>query len=251
MIVLEPRGLIRLLQFIFAIFAFATACTGSSSVSIRYKGPPEGNINTSWSYPYNLKDAKIQTPNDTGRTVSDSNDIKSSAEFFVFTGVTSMLLTLVFLIIYIFLDQRYRNDSRIPLVDFTITIIWTIFWLAGSSAWAQGVSNIRSQTSWGNVAQRSNFCSTDNQLCNENYSKSLQRPRCVMSIDRFQAVAMPTWLFRLSSVFSISYCGSPVSGSSSRKRISSRVVQPNKKWISPTSVRHRPKSHHLCVNQVA
>lgn len=167
----EPRGLIRLLQFIFAIFAFATACSGSSSVSIKYNGPPEGNINASWSYPYNLKDTQIRIPNDTQLKVSDSNDIKSSAEFFVFTGVTSMILTLIFVIIYIFLDQRYRNDGRIPLVDFTITIIWTIFWLAGSSAWAQGVSNIRSQTSWESVAQRSTICGTDNANCSQNFSK--------------------------------------------------------------------------------
>lgn len=111
-------------------------------------------------------------PNDTKLSVSDNNDIKSSAEFFVFTGVTSMLLALAFVSIYIFFDQRYRNDTRIALADFTITIIWTIFWLAGSSAWAQGVSNIRSQTSWENIAKRSNICGENNVSCTEKFSGS-------------------------------------------------------------------------------
>jgi len=58
-----------------------------------------------------------------------------------------MLLSLGFLVLYIFMDRLYRNDERFPIIDFLITLIWTIFWIAGSSAWAQGVSNIRFQTS--------------------------------------------------------------------------------------------------------
>lgn len=80
-----------------------------------------------------------------------------------------MLLSLSFALVYIFLDQRYRADDRLPLADFTLAIIWTIFWLAGSSAWAQGVSNLRSQTSWQNVAKRLQMC-TDT-VCSEDSSK--------------------------------------------------------------------------------
>lgn len=169
--ILEPRGLIRLLQFLFAIFAFATACNGRSSVT----GSTSSNntdVSASWSYPYNLKNAPINAPdwaNATGKTISDSNDIKPSAEFFVFTGVTSMLISLAFLVIYVLLDRQYRNNDHYPLVDFTISIIWTIFWLAGSSAWAKGVSNLRSQTDWTNIAARLTVCG-DNS-CKESASK--------------------------------------------------------------------------------
>ena len=64
-----------------------------------------------------------------------------------------MLLSLAFAVGYVLLDRQYRNDERFPTVDLIITIIWTIFWIAGSSAWAQGVSNIRSQTSFNYVSQ--------------------------------------------------------------------------------------------------
>lgn len=144
---LEPRGLIRLLQFIFAIFAFATACNGGSDLQIGDSIKAD-RITASWSYPYHLSDTPINTDLAKNQSsLSSSNSIKPSAEFFVFTGVTSMLLSFAFLIIYVLLDRQYRNDERFPTIDFLITLIWTIFWIAGSSAWGQGTTDIRSQTS--------------------------------------------------------------------------------------------------------
>jgi hypothetical protein len=168
--VLEPRGLIRLLQFLFAIFAFATACSGGSSVSGSSNSTIPITISASWSYPYNLKDAHINgLSNETTRTISDSSSIKPSAEFFVFTGVTSMLISLACLVIYVLLDRQYRNNDRYPLVDFIVSVFWTIFWLAGSSAWAKGVSDLVSQTQWTNIAARSNACGPGG--CSESNSK--------------------------------------------------------------------------------
>ncbi|CAF2169872.1 unnamed protein product [Rotaria magnacalcarata] len=155
----EPRGLIRALQFIFAIFAFAIACSGSSSATFSLaKG--NDSIQASWSYPYDLKNSPmiINSTNNLQQTISDSNSAKPSAEFFVFIGVTSMLLSLAFCIIYIFFDRPYRNDWRFSMIDFVITIIWSIFWIAGSAAWAKGVSDIRSQTSLNALVNRSALC---------------------------------------------------------------------------------------------
>jgi hypothetical protein len=168
---LEPRGFIRLLQFIFAIFAFATACNGNSSTTVNAFALPNA-ISTSWSYPYNLKNTQIQTPNDNSQTLSNANDVQPSAQFFVFTGVTAMLLSFAFAVVYVVLDRQYRNDERIPIADLVVTIVWAIFWLAGSSAWAQGVNNIRAQTGWQNVAQRSGLCSVPAAPCTPSMCKS-------------------------------------------------------------------------------
>ncbi|CAF1397616.1 unnamed protein product [Adineta ricciae] len=151
----EPRGLIRLLQFLFAIFAFATACNGSSSLVIQYSSTKTAQAD--WSYPYNLQNSDITIGN-SSINLSASNDIKPSAEFFVFTGVTAMLLSLAFAVMYVLMDRQYRNDERFPIIDLVITVIWTIFWIAGSSAWAQGVTNIRSLTSYDNVVQQFPAC---------------------------------------------------------------------------------------------
>ncbi|CAF1575824.1 unnamed protein product [Rotaria sp. Silwood1] len=163
----EPRGLIRLLQFIFAIFAFATACNGSSYLIIR-KGSNTGAANVSWSYPYNLQAATINTGLNTSQpTLSSSNNIKPSAEFFVFTGVTSMLISLAFLTLYIVTDRLYRFNENIPIIDFILILIWTIFWIAGSSAWAGGVSNIRTQTSFDYVKELITDCDNNQPVCEE------------------------------------------------------------------------------------
>ena len=160
-VVEEPRGLIRLLQFIFAIFAFATASGGGSSLSIGKSGKADA-ITASWSYPYHLHTTPINTSlNKTRDFLSLANDIKPSAEFFVFTGVTSMLISLVLAVLYVFLDQKYRTDDRYPIGDLLLTFIWTIFWIAGSSAWAQGVSNLRAQTSTGAVARLVPDCNVE------------------------------------------------------------------------------------------
>lgn len=165
----EPRGLIRILQFIFAIFAFSTASGGGSSLSIGYNNTNNA-ITASWSYPFALHETKINTnlPK-TQDTLSLSNSIKPSAEFFVFTGVTSMLISLAFIAGYVVLDRQYRNDERLPVVDFVITLIWTFFWIVGSSAWGQGVSNIRTQTSSEYIISLISSCST--LACAETDSK--------------------------------------------------------------------------------
>ena len=164
---LEPRGLIRLLQFIFAIFAFATACNGGSDLLLS-NGSKE-QVRVEWSYPYNLQQASITTGlNKSQPYLSKSNSIKPSAEFFVFTGVTSMLITLAFLIIYVLCDRQYRNDERLPMIDFLLTIIWTVFWIAGSSAWGQGVSDLRHQTSTDYVTRIVTGCkSNGTDICSQ------------------------------------------------------------------------------------
>jgi len=133
-------------------------------------------VTAAWSYPYDLENSLINTQLNINQSVlSLSNDVKPSAQFFVFTGVTSMLLSLGFIILYVLMDRQYRNNERIPIVDLSITLIWTIFWIAGSSAWAQGVSNIRSETSCDAVSLLAG-CNNNSTTCAsctcESYSKS-------------------------------------------------------------------------------
>jgi hypothetical protein len=118
-------------------------------------------VSASWSYAYSLTDTPLTTTlNQTQDFLSLSNDIRPSAQFFVFTGVTSMLISLGFTILYVFMDLQYRNDERFPIIDLIITLIWTIFWIASSSAWAQGVSNLRSDTSCDYVSSLVQGCNS-------------------------------------------------------------------------------------------
>lgn len=136
----------------------------------RTDGTSNSEISTSWSYPYNLRDSQIKNGSADIKSISDANDVKPSAEFFVFTGVTAMLISLAFAVVYVLLDRQYRNDERLPLIDFVLCIIWTIFWLAGSAAWAKGVSNIRTLTGADAIAKRSGAC-TSTMPCMEKTGK--------------------------------------------------------------------------------
>ena len=121
-----------------------------------------------WDYPYDLTSSSINTNYTSPDALSQSNSIAPSAQFFVFTGVTSMLLSLAFTIIYVLMNRQYHNDERIPIIDFVLTLIWTIFWIAGSSAWAQGVVDIQTQTSFDYVSSLIDVCnnSTTSTICN-------------------------------------------------------------------------------------
>jgi hypothetical protein len=155
-------------------------------------------INASWSYPYNLRTTAINTDlNQTQDFLSLSNDVKPSAEFFVFTGVTSMLLSLGFLVLYVFMDRQYRNDERFPIVDLIITLIWTIFWIAGSSAWGQGVSNIRTQTSIDYVTSLVTDCAANPNECLNSSCKSFS------SVFEFYLSFIFSWY--ICQCYSISY----------------------------------------------
>ena len=186
---LEPRGLIRLLELIFAICAFGTACNGGSSITITiFSNSSNGTASASWSYPYNLQDTPLildLNMTQTQHSLSASHSIKSSAEFFVFTGVTSMLLCLAFLVVYVILDRQYRNKEILPLADLVITVLWMIFWLAGSAAWAQGVSNIRSSTNADSIWN--SFTGTDGW---KNYNVTISKVCCWISSLNHEALLL-------------------------------------------------------------
>lgn len=158
----EPIGFIKILQFFLAILCFAIAVNGSSSVSIALacrNNESSSNdaqiIEYDYSYPYDLANTQFKitqscknqqaTVNKMDRTTlaSDSGNIVSSAQFFVFTGVITFLYSLVFLIIYVFFKHKYDNIIYIPLIDFASTCLLALFWFAGSIAWAKAISDIQ------------------------------------------------------------------------------------------------------------
>ena len=85
----------------------------------------------------------------------------SDAQFFVFTGVVSWLycfvryvsgvndfisiiMILFSIAIYVFYSSLYLDEQKkYPRIDFLITTLLAMFWLAGSAAWANGLSGLK------------------------------------------------------------------------------------------------------------
>ena len=162
----EPRGFIRAIQFVsyhhtnnahehlaysfqqlFAILAFATTsgfdtslsydviCTGSPSIARTY------TIEYPFSKEYNIRGLNC-LKDDVNHLITLSN--KTSAQFYVATGVLAMLYSLAALVYYIMYSQAYKQDARIPFGDLIITVVLTFFWFMGWCAWVANKSNIAS-----------------------------------------------------------------------------------------------------------
>ena len=85
-------------------------------------------------------------PADRQVITDQSNNIVSSAQFFVFVGVTSFIYSLVFFVIYVFFRHKYNNIVFFPLADFAFTAVWAFFWFCASVAWAKAITDIQNYT---------------------------------------------------------------------------------------------------------
>jgi hypothetical protein len=147
----EPRGFIKILEFVLSIFAFATTTSHESSTifTVNCVNKTAKDVPFEYSYPYDLEHVCIPTPvcaETQNSTICLLEGSKSSAEFYVFVGVIVFLYCLGALVLYIVFDDAYRRNTRIVVVDFLISVVLTLLWIISSSAWASGVSNIKMYT---------------------------------------------------------------------------------------------------------
>lgn len=95
-----------------------------------------------------------------------SGDMSSDSQFFVATGVLSMLYCLFIIAVYGFVDKMYKEKQEFPMADFMLTTILAIFWLSGSAAWSNGTSALKSMTD----VDLNVYCSAAYKNCSYNRS---------------------------------------------------------------------------------
>ncbi|XP_019868518.1 synaptoporin [Aethina tumida] len=136
----EPRGVMRILHFVFSICAFATITDYSGHVTVTC-----GNRSTNfeYGYPFQLHQNKTVAPNCTAAILGD---FSSDAKFFVATGVLAMLYALAIAVVYAKFDNTYKTNSQWPLYDFILTVLFGVLWLSSSAAWANSLTGIKIAT---------------------------------------------------------------------------------------------------------
>uniref|UniRef100_A0A8C3JWT1 Synaptoporin n=2 Tax=Scolopacidae TaxID=8917 RepID=A0A8C3JWT1_9CHAR len=171
-VVKEPLAFLRVLEWLFAIFAFAT-CGGYSgglrlSVDCANKSESDLSIDIAFAYPFRLHQVNFDAPTCEGKrreTLSLIGDFSSSAEFFVTIAVFAFLYSLAATVVYIFFQNKYRENNRGPLIDFIVTVVFSFLWLVGSSAWAKGLSDVKVATDPDEVLLLMSACKQQSNKC--------------------------------------------------------------------------------------
>jgi len=145
----EPRGFIKFIQIIIAIFAFATATSYYGTTKYSVKCPNATDIENiiSFEYPFRLHEATIYV-NVCATKVSKHiyGDYTAPSQFYVFVGVIAFLYCIAMLFFYILGDDKYHNTETIPILDFVVTAAYGLLWLISSSVWADAVNKIKHYT---------------------------------------------------------------------------------------------------------
>ncbi|CAJ1051846.1 synaptophysin-like protein 2a [Xyrichtys novacula] len=147
----EPLGFIRVLEWVFAIFAFATTggYSGKTHLKITCKEPPVPpvpDVYPSFGYPFRLSATpyKLTFCNNTeSGPMFLQGDFSSSAEFFVCVGVFAFLYCTATLILYLGYQHVYRQTTRGPIVDLVLTAIFAFLWFVSSAAWGKGLTDVK------------------------------------------------------------------------------------------------------------
>nr|XP_023696866.1 synaptophysin-like protein 1 [Paramormyrops kingsleyae] len=144
----EPLGFIRVLEWVFSIFAFATAggYSGTTQVKVTCTGSDAVSINADFHYPFRLLGQSFKIPtcsNDTKLDINLIGDLSSSAEFFVCIGVFGFLYCTIALVLYLCYQHVYRDGTRGPMIDLIVTGAFSFLWLVSSSAWGKALTDIK------------------------------------------------------------------------------------------------------------
>lgn len=125
---------------IFGICAFSTALSFTIQFTTDCHASPKAQT-WEFDYPFKFYENVCLTPSNTSYPVTA--DVSSDAQFFVATGVLSLLYSIFIIFVYAYLDELYQSKTEIPMADFMITTAVAVLWLSGSAAWANGTSALK------------------------------------------------------------------------------------------------------------
>ncbi|KAK7880281.1 hypothetical protein WMY93_030648 [Mugilogobius chulae] len=148
----EPIGFIRLIEWLFAIIAFATI-GGYSGLTVLTVECPDGTkdfVVAAFGYPFRLSAHPYYIPpcdQAPKPAMYLQGNFSSSAEFFVCIGVFAFLYCTATLVLYLGYQKDYRQTNRGPTIDLLVTASFAFLWLVSSSAWGKALTDIKWATS--------------------------------------------------------------------------------------------------------
>ncbi|XP_054448606.1 synaptophysin-like protein 1 [Pteronotus mesoamericanus] len=163
----EPLGFIKVLEWFAAIFAFATCGGYKGKTDILVKcsptDPENKTVTATFTYPFRLNQASFKAPPSVNVCDIDwkqyvlLGDYSSSAQFYVMFAVFVFLYCIAALLLYVGCINLYRDNRKLPMIDFIVTLIATFLWLVSTSAWAKALTDIKIATGH-NIVQELGPC---------------------------------------------------------------------------------------------
>ncbi|NXK85718.1 SYPL1 protein, partial [Formicarius rufipectus] len=152
-VLLEPLGFVKVFEWIFAIFAFATCGSfhGEVTLLVSCEGVINKTVTAAFTYPFRLNTAEFSAPDPkscagTWTDVHLMGDFSSSAQFFVTLAALSFLYCIAALVVYIGYNQVYQQNSKLPLTDFSVSVLAAFLWLVSTLVWAKTLADIKKST---------------------------------------------------------------------------------------------------------
>lgn len=70
-------------------------------------------------------------------------DEATSSQFWVTTGILSMLYASFTVVFYVFAPTTYSENKLVPFVDLVLTVVLTGFWFLGWCSWVANYGNVK------------------------------------------------------------------------------------------------------------
>ncbi|XP_045871929.1 synaptophysin-like protein 2 isoform X2 [Meles meles] len=177
----EPLGFIKVLQWLFAIFAFGScgSYSGETGATVRCNNEAKdvSSIIVLFGYPFRLNRVQYEMPlcddDSTSKTMHLMGDFSAPAEFFVTLGIFSFFYTMAALVLYLRFHNLYTENKRFPLVDFCVTVSFTFFWLVAAAAWGKGLTDIKGATRPSSLTAAMSVCHGEEAVCSAGATPSM------------------------------------------------------------------------------
>ncbi|XP_066495050.1 synaptophysin-like protein 1 [Tiliqua scincoides] len=168
----EPLGFIKVLQWIFSIFSFATCggYSGKTSIQVQCPGGKNVTLEAGFGYPFRLNKASLGPPDEKECNVTWKDpyhlvgDFATSSQFYVTFAVFVFLFCMGALLVYVGYMHMYRGAAKLPMIDFIITVLVSFLWLVSTSAWGKALTDIKTSTGPYLLAGIA-FCSSASRAC--------------------------------------------------------------------------------------
>lgn len=176
----EPRGFIKIIQFLFSILAFACLVDwrGHLSFEVDCKGDKK-IIQKTFQYPFAMDEVKLERPickNDSGAKEPTDFAVNAvhSSQFFVFIGVIAFLASAAICAGYMLYEDVYMSTPRYAWADIFLHGALAFFWFVASCAYAAEIWKIKKFSSFDGATKGEGAPAFDD--CQKHTCKSLTNP---------------------------------------------------------------------------